>query len=424
MPAIRTYLWAYSLGVLIFTTSGCTQSLPDISQLPPHSDLPAPLVMFDGRRVTSKQQWHERRRPELKTLFQHYMYGYMPEAPKKIKAEVRGVDKNFFSGKATKKEVTITFGPPAAPKIGLLLIVPNQRTGPAPVFLGLNFCGNHTLVDDPSIAITRSWMRNKCPGCQDNRATEKGRGKRADRWAIQNSIDRGYAVASFYYGDIDPDRNDFTDGVHPHYFKPGQTKPDPHDWGAIAAWSWGLHRAVDYLYTDNDIDNRCIAVYGHSRNGKAALLAAAFDERIDLVIPHQAGCGGTSPSRSKRGESVTQINTSFGHWFNDIFPKFNGQEDRLPFDQHSLIALVAPRPVLLTNGIKDEWADPQGQFEALKAADPVYRFLGVEGIEAKSMPPLGKLIDSRLGYYIRHGGHTCDKDYWNVFIDFADKHFH
>src|SRR5262249_47270523 len=191
--------------------------------------------------------------------------------------------------------------------------------------------------------------------------------------------------------------------------------------GTIAAWAWGVQRLVDYLVTDPDIDAKRIAVVGHSRLGKTALLAAAFDERIALAIPHQAGCGGTAPSRGTVGESVERINTSFPHWFNANFKKFNGRPERLPFDQHCLAALCAPRPVLFTNAVEDTWANPAGQFEVLKAADPVYRFLGVDGLAAKEMPPPGQLVNSRLGYYIRAGKHSMTRDDWKVFLEFADK---
>jgi hypothetical protein len=211
--------------------------------------------------------------------------------------------------------------------------------------------------------------------------------------------------------------------VHPHFFKPGQTKPAEHDWGTIAAWAWGIHRAVDYLVTDKDLDKTKIAVVGHSRLGKTALLAAAFDERIALAIPLQAGCGGTAPSRGKIGESVERINTAFPHWFNDTFPKFNQQVEKLPFDQNCLVALCAPRPVLFANAEEDSWANPAGQFEVLKAAEPVYRLLDTGGLDADAMPPLEKLVDSTLGYYLRPGKHSMTQGDWKVFLDYADKHF-
>jgi hypothetical protein len=396
---------------------------PPVAELPPQAELPDPLVSFGGERIRTKEQWIGQRRPELKALFQHYMYGYFPAPPKEIAARVVREDANYFGGKATKKEVTIALGPPDAPTIELLLVIPNHRQHPAPVFVGENFCGNHTLVDDATVALPRAWMPQHCPGSADHRATDAGRGTQVDVWNLEQSIDRGYAVATFYCGDVDPDKPDFSDGVHPFFGSEGTTQPGPHTWGTIAAWAWGIGRAVDYLVTDKDLDATKIAVVGHSRLGKTALLAAAMDERIALAIPHQAGCGGTAPSRGKVGESVERINNSFPHWFADEFMSFNAQVERLPFDQHSLVALVAPRPVLFSNAVEDEWANPAGQFEVLRAADPVYRLFGSDGLSADKLPEPGRLIDSTLGYYIRPGKHSMTKGDWQVFLDFADRHF-
>lgn len=396
---------------------------PEIDKLPAHPDLPDPLVMFNGERVTSKKQWFDKRRQELKALFQHYMYGYFPP-PMKITAKVEHEDTKAFGGKATLREVSISFGPSGTPPIHLLVVVPNQRKGPAPIFAGINFCGNHAVVKDPGVHLPTVWMYDRMPGVKNNRATEAGRGQQINVWAIEQSIDRGYAVATFYSGDVDPDRPKVREGIQPHLRKKGE-KLGPHDWGTLAAWAWGLHRALDYLCEQTDIDKNRIAVVGHSRLGKTALLAAAFDERIALAIPHQAGCGGTAPSRTKdrRAESVKKINDSFPHWFNATFKQFNDRPERLPFDQNCLAALVAPRPVLFSNAVEDAWANPPGQFQVLQAADPVYRLLDAGGLEAKQMPQPGKLIDSKLGFYIRPGKHSMTKGDWKVFLDFADKHF-
>lgn len=416
-------LVAFTLATFAMLASPAFADFPPVNSLPPRPELPDPLVTFDGQRVKTAGEWRERRRPELKKLFEFYMYGQAPAAPDNLKAKVERVDRGFFGGKATKKEVGISFGPPGTPAIHLLLVVPNRRSGPAPVFVGTNFHGNHTLVADRGVALPDAWMPDRSRGVKNHRATEESRGTEIGVWNLEGSIDRGYAVATFYCGDVDPDKPDFTDGVHPHYFKPGQTKPGPHEWGTIAAWAWGISRAVDYLVTDGDIDRARIAVVGHSRLGKTALLAAAMDERIALAIPLQAGCGGTAPSRGKIGESVKQINDHFPHWFCDTFKEFNEQVDRLPFDQHSLVALVAPRPVLFANAVEDEWANPAGQFEVLKAADPVYRFLGVEGLGTNEPPPTGKLVGGRLGYFIRPGKHSMTLDDWQAFWNFADWHF-
>src|SRR6185295_17054443 len=196
----------------------------------------------------------------------------------------------------------------------------------------------------------------------NERVTEASRGTWVDRWDIEKIIDRGYAVATCYNGDIDPDRPDAR-GLQTHF--------PQLEFGTIAGWAWGLSRAVDYLVTDKEIDARRIVVTGHSRLGKAALVAAAFDERIAIAIPHQAGAGGSAPSRAliardkpwntldtpktKRNETVADLNEKFPHWFNAAFKEFNTQPERLPFDQHCLVALCAPRPVLFTNGRIDTW---------------------------------------------------------------------
>ena len=398
------------------------ETFPPVADLPVRKELPDPLVMLDGSRVASAQQWRQRRRPELLKLFQHYMYGYFPAEETKVTARVDLEDKNYFGGKATKRQVTLTLGDDARPKIHLLVVVPNGRSGPAPVFLGINFCGNFAVLDDKEIPLTDAWVYDSCAGQKDNRATEASRGSQTDMWAVEQTIDRGYAVALFHTADIDPDKPDFSDGVHPHFAQSGARRGD-HDWGTIAAWAWGMQRAVDYLVTDKDLDARRIAAVGHSRNGKTSLVAAAFDERIALAIPHQAGCGGTAPSRGTVGESVTRINTSFPHWFCDEFKKFNDQPEKIPFDQHCLVALVAPRPVLLSNAIEDQWANPTGQFEVLQAARPAYKLFDADDLGDAEMPPLGKLIDGKLGYYIRAGKHSMTREDWKVFCDFADKHF-
>ncbi len=395
---------------------------PPVEKLPARPDLPDPLVGMDGKRVSTRAEWEKKRRPELQALFQHYVYGQMPARPAKVTAKVEREDKKAFGGKATLREVSLTVGPPEAPKIHLLVVIPNARKAPVPAFIGMNFCGNHAVVSDPAVRLPTAWMYGGRPGVKDHKATAAGRGTEVDTWALEQSIDRGYAVATFYNGDVDPDRADVRGGLRP-YLVPKGHKAGPADTATLAAWAWGIHRAVDYLTTLPEIDAKKIAVVGHSRLGKATLLAAAFDERIALAIPHQAGCGGTAPSRGKVGESVKRINTSFPHWFNGHFKEFNDKVERLPIDQNCLVALVAPRPVLFSNAADDTWANPDGQFEVLKGADPVYRFLGVTGLEAKAKPPLNVLSAGRLGYYVRPGKHSMTKGDWKVFLDFADVHF-
>jgi hypothetical protein len=397
---------------------------PDAASLPPRPELPDPLVFLDGRPVASAREWREARRPELKALFQHYMYGEIPPRPPEMEFKVGAVHQDALGGKARLKLVEVRCGPAGAPRMDLLVIVPNARSGPVPVFLALNFCGNHAVIADPRVPLSRGWVYSSCKGSQDGRATDAAHGAQAADWAVEETVARGYALATFCSADIDADRAGEAGNLPAWFARPESrvVRPGPQDRGSIALWAFGFHRAVDDLEPDPEIDAARIAAVGHSRNGKTALLAAAFDERIALAIPHQAGCGGTSPSRGKVGESVEQINKGFPHWFNGEFKKFNAAPERLPFDQHALAALCAPRPVLFSNAAEDTWANPDGQFEVLRAAEPVYKLLGAGGLESATRPELGKLSGGKLGYYIRAGQHSMTREDWQAFLEFADRH--
>lgn len=412
-------------------SAAAADAFPDFASLPAQTAMPDPLIARDGSRITSKQAWNNRRRPELKRLFEHYMYGPIPPKPARVDVATTGSYPDFLGGKATLETVTISFGDPDAPKIDLMVVIPNARggtgaSGRTPVFLALNFCGNHAITEDPRVPLTRGWLGGGCKGCVTNRATDAARGTQKQDWPIEAIIDRGYAFATFCNTDTDSDRGDVSDGIYAWLARKGApgASADPANRGTISAWAWGFHRCVDHLVTDRRLDPKRIAAVGHSRNGKTALLAAAFDERIALAIPHQAGCGGTAPSRGTIGESVKQINDRFPHWFNAAYKHFNDQPARLPFDQNALVALMAPRPVLLSNAQEDQWANPAGQFEVLKAAESTYKLFHPMPLATDTAPPQRRLVASPLGYYIREGRHSMNADDWSVFLNFADAHFH
>ena len=421
LPALLTSLLA---------VTAIAADFPAPEKLPAVAALPDPLLMRDGTRVATKEEWLTKRAPELRALFQHYMYGARPR-PRTVSGKIIREDKAALGGKATLREVLVDCG--LAVPVHLLVVVPNQRTKPAACFLGMNFNGNYQLLDDPKIMMLQGWTRESFPGAQPNRAADAGRGKQKETWAIEQTIDRGYALASFYSGDVVPDDKELAEAALKTFRTSGGEERGAADTATIMAWSWGFSRMLDYLLTVPEIDGKRIAVVGHSRNGKTALVAAAFDERIALAIPSQAGCGGSAPDRvapelaaphaggRPSVETLPVINKSFPHWFSGNFKSFNDAIPKLPFDQHALLALCAPRPVLYSNATEDKWANPPGQFDMLRAAEPVYRLFNADNLGAEKMPEVGKLLDSRLGYYIREGKHSMTTPDWKVWLDYADK---
>jgi len=384
----------------------------------PSYTLPDLLVAQDGTRIKTARQWRDLRRPEILELFRQYVYGRAPTDTPKPVFELLESGSPALNGTAVRKQVSITLADGL--DMDLLIYLPANAKKPVPIFLGLNFQGNHSIHSDPAIRISKKWMRNKNRGVVNNRATEKSRGVAKKRWPVEKILAHGFGLATAYYGDIDPDFNDgFKNGIHGCLDK----KRTGDSWGSICAWAWGLSRAMDYLQTDPDINGKQVAILGHSRLGKTALWAGARDERFALVISNCSGCGGAALSRRRYGESVKRINTTFPHWFCLNFKKYNDNEGALPVDQHMLIALIAPRPVYVASADQDLWADPRGEFLSALNAHPVYRLLGTDGFPAKEMPALNQPVQGTIGYHIRSGRHDVTDYDWEQYLKFAERHF-
>jgi len=421
-PAVLAVLLLVSVcgGVAALAVAEPPGTNYDESKVKPYT-LPDALLLRDGRRVRDVDTWRRLRRPELLELFRANVYGRTPQTAVPVRTEARSVD-DAFAGRAVRRQVTLHFGAAAdGPFLDLLVYVPKAARGKLPAFLGLNFHGNQAVSKDPGIALARSWLPDG-PGVVDHRATEALRGSEASRWPVERILERGYALATAYYGDLDPDFDDgFKNGVHPLFYRPGQSRPAPDEWGSIGAWAFGLSRALDFLQTLPQVDARRVAVIGHSRLGKTALWAGAQDERFALVVSNDSGEGGAALARRSYGETVKDLNREFPHWFCANYRRFDDDVSALPVDQHELLALVAPRPLYVASASEDRWADPLGEFLAARAAEPVYRLFGRAGLGVERQPPADTPVGGDIGYHLRTGAHDVTPWDWERFLDFADR---
>ena len=387
--------------------------------------LPNPLLGKDGRRVTDANAWIAVRRGEILRDFRDLMYGHTPQLSVTLRTEVIATRKDAVDGLATRTLIALRFfDDPKAPHINLMLYVPNKATQPVPVFLGLSFYGNASVEDDPSIPLDQGWMRRYPTAVVDHRATELLRGISAHRWPLALPLKHGYGVATFYYGDVEPDHIEgWRDGIRGYALKcAGRTERDPNEWGALGAWAWGLSRALDYLETTPAVDASRVVVFGHSRLGKTALWAGAQDERFALVISNNSGEGGASLARRNYGENIA-FSIAHASWrYCDRFRDFIDREKDLPFDQHKLLALIAPRPIYVSSATEDLLADPKGEFLSTVHAESVYRLFGLRGVDTTQWPEPDHPVGQTIGYHLRTGKHAITAYDWEQFLQFADRH--
>lgn len=400
-------MWVLA-GVLVGTT-GCgtpagvePRVYPGAEDLPDLIDPPPLFASFwTGALHADREGWETVLRPEILDLGRWYLYGYPAASPPGVAA---GADRRV-DGVAGGTLVEVDLGPNGTGlTLRLALFLP-PGPGPHPVFLGLNPCGNWSLLDEEALSPPVSWVQADCP---------EGAGSQAEMWPVAEILARGYALAAVHQSDIVADDVDLSDTVGAIATVPTEAPA----WGAVAAWAWGLSRVVDHLVERSDVDPARIAVVGHSRRGKAALLAAVSDDRIALAIPHQSGTCGATLTRSDLGEPISVITTLFPHWLSDVLPTFADDEDRVPVDQHQILALLAPRPVLLGNADDDSWADPPGALRAAQLASPAWEVYGTEGLAEEDGVPT---TAGRIGWFSRPGGHGMTEEDWSYFLDFADR---
>lgn len=379
--------------------------------------LPDPLLTPQGTRVATLVQWQQQRQYWLKQ-FAENVYGITPTQKVQVRYETVSVTP-VYEGKATRKIVKIHWVDyPQLMPLEVLLYIPNT-TMVVPVALGLNFMGNAATTSDADVPISTVWARNTDNGTVvGNRFSEKSRGVQVERWETKRLIQNGIALATAYYGDIEPDHPEgWKTGIRSVLGNPNQ----PNNWGAIGAWAWGLSRIMDYLETEKQIDTHRSFLTGHSRLGKAALWAAAQDERFAAINSNCAGEGGAALSRRNFGETIQRLNDAFPHWFCQNYRQYNNNAAQMPTDQHILLCLLAPRPLYVASASEDLWADPKGEFLSLKAAQSVYQLWGETELGEIQQPPINQSVGNKIRYHLRAGKHDITPYDWTQYIIFIQQ---
>lgn len=377
-------------------------------------------------KLTTAENWTKQRRPEILRLFEDHVYGKTPADIGTPEFAVTATKTDALGGIATRKFIHISLpNRPAWPGMDVMLYTPNA-TPSAPCFVGLSFGGNHAVSTETDVPLSTRWMReSKEKNIVNNRATEATRGTESSRWPLAMILKRGFAVATAYYGDIEPDRADgWKEGLRAAVSKDGaDTVWKDGDWGAIGAWSWGLSRIADYLQTDPLVDAKHLAVIGHSRLGKTSLWAGVQDTRFGVVISNNSGEGGAALMRRDFGETTAIATKAFPHWFTPKYASYANNAAACPIDMHMLIALAAPRPIYIASAVEDTWADPKGEFLSGKFASPVYALFGKQGVVVDEQPAIDTPVGDFIGYHIRTGKHDITDYDWTQYLNFASRHW-
>jgi len=400
----------------------------DESKIPPYT-LPELLKTQAGKAVTTADEWTQIRRPEVLALFEQHVFGKTPAATTwgKVDFQVTEVKKDALGGKATRKLIHISLPEHSAwAGMDVMLHTPNGLGKPAPCFVGPSFNGNHAVSPETDIPLSTRWMRaSKDQSIVNNRATEASRGSESSRWPLELIIDQGCAVASYYYGDVEPDQTEgWKEGLRAVLSQDGAaTDWKDGNWGAIGAWAWGLSRIADYLETDADVNAKQLAVIGHSRLGKTSLWAGAQDQRFDVIISNNSGEGGAALMRRNIGETTAVITKAFPHWFTKTYANYANREAACPIDKHMLIALTAPRPIYIASAVEDTWADPKGEFLSGLHAEPAYALFGQKGYGVTEQPAIDSPVGDAIAYHIRTGKHDVTDYDWQQYLKFAKRHW-
>lgn len=435
-------LAACSLSAFSQNQAAVQDSVPavnyDKSKIRPYV-LEDPLRFVDGSAVETVEDW-ERRRVEILDIFQHEMFGVLPPVSPVFLEELESG--TTLSGFGLRRQVRMWFREDrTGPKIDWLIVTPTHVKGPVPAVILLNSFGNQAILDDPQILLTDCWLRNKPDiGIENFHATEKTRGfyvgeQFRSTFPVASILARGYALVTACYGEVSPDPERVLDengvlmqdefaytGVFDLWGRRDPSRLD--NTTSLMAWAWALMRGMDMIERDPHLDETRVVVTGASRLAKAALLAAAYDTRFPVVVPVQCGGGGVKLAKRNYGESIAAETFKFRHWYCRAYDKYAGNEDKMPFDQHLLVASIAPRSILV-EGFGSPWFDTEGEYLSVMAADTVWKKFGFQGVHSDSWPDVydTSAIGDRLGYVRRDQLHGISPIDWKWMLDFADRNF-
>ncbi|MBQ9400305.1 MAG: acetylxylan esterase [Bacteroidales bacterium] len=431
-----------SLALAVFATASVSAQNDVVAGIPVNYDeskvgdyklgLPDPLVMNNGKKVKNARQWMKKRRPEIVKLFETYEYGKWAAPKPKLRYDV--IEDQGFGGLANRKQVTVYLSDkPDGPSVDVLIYLPKNVKGPAPLLLNLSFSQNNLAVSDPGVKPGTRWdpatgqrVKVEMPPMP---AGAPARPRFGMDETIKTFLEAGYGFATLCYTDIEPDNKDgWKVGVRGLFFKDGQTQPANDEWGTISAWAWGISTVMDYFEKDKDIDAKRIALTGCSRLGKTTIWTAARDPRFAVVIPSCSGEGGAAISRRNYGENVAHITAEsrYRYQFCYNYSTYADRVNELPVDANLLVALIAPRPLLLQTGTTDTWSDSKGEWVAAVEAAKVYELFGKDalypGAKVDEVPAADHPVYSTLGYVIHEGGHGVMPQDWTYYLEFIKKH--
>lgn len=414
------FLFCILLGSLAARSQNMTANY-DESKMPAFT-LPDPLITTEGTKVTSVKAWETIQRHRIYQLFSDNVYGRFPRRKIRVKSTVTDDAPAALEGLAIRKQVRLEWPDAPGSHLDLLIYLPAAAKKPVPVFMGYNFYGNHTVMPDPAIQLSGSWVQSNGKGVINNAATEASRGTDTGQWQVRQILAAGYGLVTAYYSDIEPDHAEgWKTGIRTTLRKALQIEPE--EWCAIGAWAWGLGQMMDYLQTDKLIDAKKVALIGHSRLGKTALWAGASDQRYSIVISNESGEGGAALAKRWYGETLGIITTKFPHWFVAKYKTYSDKTELLPLDQHMLLSLIAPRPLYVASAEGDQWSDPHGEYLSAQLAGPVYALYGKKGVGDGPMPGLHQPVGETIRYHIRAGKHDVTLYDWQQYIAFASSNW-